>query len=87
LRDDEAYDVAEFFVLRRYRHRGIGRALAEKVWHRFPGKWQIRVMANNFVALRFWAASIAKFTGRIANSSSVESDGIAWHVFSFDSRR
>ena len=85
--DGEAYDIAEFFVLRRYRHRGIGRALAEKLWLRFPGKWQIRVMANNVAAFRFWAASIARFTGRMAKSTSVESDGTTWHIFSFDSRR
>jgi predicted acetyltransferase len=29
--DSEAWDMAEFFVLRRYRHRGIGTQLAEKV--------------------------------------------------------
>ena len=41
--DGEAWDMAEFFVLRRYRHRGIGIQLAEKVWLHCPGRWQIRV--------------------------------------------
>jgi len=42
--DSEAWDMAEFSVLRQYRHRGIGTQLAEKVWLHCPGRWQIRVM-------------------------------------------
>jgi predicted acetyltransferase len=48
--DGEAWDMAEFFVLRRYRHRGIGIQLAEKVWLHCPGRWQIRVMEKNVLA-------------------------------------
>lgn len=83
--DGECYDMAEFFVLLSYRHRGIGRELAEKVWIRFPGRWQIRVRANNVAAFRFWASSIAKFTRRVADFTSFEIDGTRWHLFSFDS--
>jgi predicted acetyltransferase len=85
--DGEAYDMSEFFVLRRYRHRGIGRELAEKVWLRFPGKWQVRVMAVNIAALKFWTSSIATFAGHAVECKSYESDGKFWHLFSFDSRR
>jgi predicted acetyltransferase len=85
--DGEGYDMAEFFVLRSYRHRGIGRELAQKVWLRFPGLWQIRVMANNVAAFKFWASSIAKFTRSVADFTSFEIDGTRWHLFSFDSRR
>jgi predicted acetyltransferase len=85
--DGEAYDMTEFFVLRRYRHRGIGCELAERVWLRCPGRWQIRVRANNVAALRFWESSIAKFTRRATESTSCEIDGTTWHTFWLDSRR
>jgi predicted acetyltransferase len=85
--DDEAYDMAEFFVLRRYRRRGIGRELAEKVWLDCRGRWQIRVMANNRAALRFWTSSIANFTQRSADSRSSMIDGTEWRIFSFDARK
>jgi predicted acetyltransferase len=88
LSDDGAiYDVNEFFVLRRYRHQGIGRELAEKVWLRFPGNWKIRVRANNILALKFWASCIAKFIEQMEESAFQESDGAMWHIFTFDSRR
>lgn len=85
--DGEAYDMVEFFILRRYRHRGIGFELAEKVWLRCPGRLQIRVMGTNVAALRFWASSITKFTRRAVEFTSFEIDGTTWQVFSFDSRR
>jgi predicted acetyltransferase len=85
--DGDAWDMAEFFVLRRYRHRGIGTRLAEKVWLHCPGRWQIRVMQKNVLARRFWESSIAKFTGQPAQSTHLVKDGVAWHRFSLDSRR
>jgi predicted acetyltransferase len=83
----EAYDMAEFFVLRSLRHRGVGRELARNIWLRFPGQWQIRVMANNVAAFHFWSSSIARFTGRAADFNSFEIEGTLWNLFSFDSRR
>lgn len=84
--ESEVWDMAEFFVLRRFRRRGIGAELAEKVWLLCPGKWQVRVMANNAPAYRFWQSSISRFTGHAARSTVFEVDGVAWHRFSFESR-
>jgi predicted acetyltransferase len=85
--DSEAWDMAEFLVLRRYGQRGIGTQLAEKVWLHCPGRWQIRVMEKNVLARKFWESSIAKFTGEPAQSTHCVKDGVAWHRFSLDSRR
>ena len=35
-------DVAEFFVLRRYRRSGVGRSAAFLIWKHFPGTWTVR---------------------------------------------
>jgi predicted acetyltransferase len=85
--DGESWDMAEFFVLRRYRHRGIGTDLATIVWLRCPGRWQIRVMGKNIRARKFWKSSITKFTGLSAHSSKFVADGVTWYRFSLDSRR
>ncbi len=37
------WDVAEFFVLRRYRRQGIGADAAHCIWTRLPGPWEVRV--------------------------------------------
>jgi len=45
--DPAIWDIAEFFILRRYRGRGIGSEVAHQVWRRVPGRWEIRVMESN----------------------------------------
>ncbi len=34
--------MAEFFVLRRWRRTGVGRAAVRDLLERFPGTWEIR---------------------------------------------
>jgi predicted acetyltransferase len=77
------WDMAEFFVMRAYRRHGIGTALAHKVWNRFPGAWEVRVMRSNRHACSFWQAAIRQFIGRPARAVRVENDGEPWNVFTF----
>ncbi len=81
-----AWDMAEFFIIRGYRRRGIGSEVAHEVWRRFPGLWQIRVMQTNISAQHFWSAAISKFMGETVSPVHIENGGIGWSVFSFESR-
>src|SRR5450755_3396437 len=38
--NEMVWDMAEFLVVRKYRKRGIGAAVANNIWKRFPGKWE-----------------------------------------------
>src|SRR3984957_5204133 len=55
------WDIAEFFVLRGYRRRGIGTLMAHEIWRRFPGPWEVRVMHSNVAANHFWAHAVSTF--------------------------
>ncbi len=79
------WDMAEFFVLRGYRRRGIGTHIAHEVWRRLPGRWEVRVMESNNSAQPFWAHAISMFTGEAIRPVSVEHDGRSWMLFSFES--
>jgi predicted acetyltransferase len=85
--DGDAWEMAEFFVLRRYRHRGIGAELARKVWLYCPGRWQIRVMEKNVAGRRFWESSVSRFTESPAHQEEFTADGETWYRFPLDSRR
>lgn len=76
----------EFFVIRRYRRRGIGTQMAHEVWRRFPGAWEIRVMEANTKAGEFWERAIAKFTGKAISPVRIEKDGKGWRLFWFESK-
>jgi predicted acetyltransferase len=56
-------DVAEFFVMRRYRRHGIGEHTAGWVFDRFPGRWEVRQRAQNQGATAFWRRAIGRYTG------------------------
>ena len=55
--------IAEFFVLRKYRRCGVGRAAAFAVFDSFPGHWEISEIAENTPAQKFWRRVIAQYTG------------------------
>ena len=79
------WDMAEFFVVRRYRRHGIGTAIAHDVWKRFPGPWEVRVMQANQAALPFWERAISGFTGKPITPTRLEKGGKSWNLFTFDS--
>lgn len=83
--DPTVFDVAEFFVLRRFRRTGVGRRAAELLWNRLPGKWTVRVSEGNSGALRFWPGVIAEHTGGSATERMHSGEPHPWRVFSFES--
>ncbi|WP_237690593.1 GNAT family N-acetyltransferase [Paenibacillus caui] len=59
------YYMAEFFVVRRFRRRGVGRQAAMKLFGMFQGRWFVSQVANNTPAQAFWRSTIAGFTGGV----------------------
>jgi predicted acetyltransferase len=84
--DGPVWDMAEFFILRGNRRRGIGTTVAHEVWKNLPGRWEVRVMESNTPAQYFWANAISTFTGEAVNPLHVERDGKRWKLFSFEAR-
>jgi len=83
--DPNVLDVAEFFVLRQYRHAGAGRQAAFLLWHRLRGRWIVRVLEKNAAALAFWRDTIATFTAGSFTESPLRREPNDWQVFSFES--
>jgi predicted acetyltransferase len=80
------WDMAEFFVVRGCRRRGVGTQAALEVCGRFPGAWEVRVMQKNDAARLFWAKAVSLFTGEQSHPVAFEQGGDAWVLFSFESR-
>jgi predicted acetyltransferase len=83
--DPHVFDVAEFFVMRRHRHSGVGRRAAFLLWDRFPGQWIVRVSVGNRGAVPFWAGVVAEYTRGTATEFERPGDPNPWRVFSFES--
>ena len=74
-------DMAEFFVMRRYRRTGTGETVAQQVFDMFPGPWELRVMRANEPAQEFWRRVAADYAG--GNFEERWIDDGAWLVLSF----
>jgi predicted acetyltransferase len=83
--DPADLDVAEYFVLRRYRRSSIGRRAAGALWDRLPGHWIVRVTERNRDARPFWTRTISDYTQRRFSESPAIVGGRSWSVFAFDS--
>jgi predicted acetyltransferase len=60
---DGINDMAEFFVMRKYRRQGVGEVAAREIFGRFPGPWEIRERAANAPAVAFWRRVVDRYTG------------------------
>jgi predicted acetyltransferase len=80
---EPVYDIAEFFVLRGFRRRGVGATAARTIWRRFPGHWQVRVMEANRDACAFWQSAICSYLGTPADVQRMKMRGLPWIVFQF----
>ncbi len=85
--DPEHLDVAEFFVLRRYRRAGIGRQAAFLLWKRHPGQWVVRVSEANRAGLPFWRAAVQEYTSGTFSESERAGDPHGWRVLTFSTAK
>jgi predicted acetyltransferase len=77
-------DVAEFFVLRGVRRKGMGGRAARALFAAFPGRWEVRVRRRNAPALAFWGRVAEERSGRPASRTAFRSEGVDWVVFHLD---
>ena len=54
--------IAEFFVLKRHRRKGVGAAAAVATFDRLPGEWEVWTDANNARGQAFWRATVRAYT-------------------------
>jgi predicted acetyltransferase len=58
VRAGRPHDMAEFFVVKKYRGSGVAKQAARAVFAMFPGDWQTRELAANARATAFWRNAI-----------------------------
>jgi len=59
---EDVWDMAEFFVVNRWRRAGVGRSAARQLLHAFPGNWEVRPFPGYQPAERFWSSVCAEAT-------------------------
>ncbi|MEW5867055.1 MAG: GNAT family N-acetyltransferase [Bacillota bacterium] len=78
------YSMVEFFIMRKYRHQGIGQAVAFQVFDMFPGRWRVAQTQGDEPAQKFWQQVISRYTnGQFRN---VEDDSWRGPIQEFEAR-
>lgn len=58
---EDRWSLAEFFVMRKYRRRGIGGYAATYVFDLWPGKWEVAQVASHPGSSVFWRKVIQRY--------------------------
>lgn len=86
---DVDFNMAQFFILRKFNGKGIGRYVAQECFKKFSGIWEVMVLPGNEGAYRFWRETIQNYTN---NNFSEYTCNIAHfdnkrrNLFKFDSK-
>lgn len=78
------HNMAEFFVARKYRRRGVATEAARRIFARYAGFWEVAVAARNLRALAFWSHALAE-APNVGQLAMREGDGAHWRgpIWSF----
>ncbi len=60
--EENMNEIAEFFVINKYRKIGAGKYMANKMFDMYKGKWEVRTLLKNERAQKFWRTVIKQYT-------------------------
>lgn len=82
----DAWVMAEFFIMRRYRHQGVGEHVARYIFNQFPGAWQVGQITENTPAITFWRKVIERYTRDHFQEHNLNNDNWRGPIQSFISK-
>jgi len=56
------FNVAQFFILRKFKNKGIGKYVVHNCFDQFRGVWEVMVIPGNEGAYQFWRSVIKEYT-------------------------
>ena len=65
------YEIEEFFILRKYRNKNIGKKIAFELFDKYRGKWQIKILLKNTPAQDFWRKVIEQYSNNTLQESQI----------------
>ncbi|MFS0613405.1 GNAT family N-acetyltransferase [Lederbergia ruris] len=70
--------ISDFFIMRKYRRRGVGKKVAYSLFEQYRGMWEVRQTIGNQAAQMFWKKIIHEYPdGHIHKEELVQND--SWH--------
>ena len=87
---DTNYTISEFFIMYKYRGKGVGKYAVKYILEKHKGKWQLSFHPNNENSKNFWIKTINEYTNgnyelMENNTDWIYEDGTKGHTIIFDS--
>jgi predicted acetyltransferase len=57
-----SFEIEQFFILKKYNGKGIGKQAAIKIFDRFKGNWKVTQVERNYPAQAFWRKVIQSYS-------------------------
>ena len=82
------YNMAEFFILQKYRRKGIGTYVAHNLFDQLRGNWEVSQAPSHKAAREFWRKVVAEYTsGDYRESTQISKNhGGTWVVQRFNNQ-
>jgi predicted acetyltransferase len=72
----ERFLISEFFIMKKYRKSGLGKASAHQVFDRHKGNWEVLQVEKNLPAQAFWRKVISQYTNGVYTERTTEKGDI-----------
>ncbi|MFZ0322860.1 MAG: GNAT family N-acetyltransferase, partial [Actinomycetes bacterium] len=83
--DPQVFDMAEFFVVRRWRRHGVGREAFRQLLGRFRGRWEVRPFPGYEPGESFWRSVCAEMAQGSVTTATFERRDRDFPMYSFTS--
>lgn len=84
------WTMAEFCILPKYRHDGIGKTAAQKIFAKHKGVWEVQYHPDNHAGKSFWHKVVNEFTAgkyktEISGANEPYNNGVYGDILYFES--
>jgi predicted acetyltransferase len=81
---DPTHVIYDFFIIRKYRRKGLGKLAAIKAFDLYKANWKTAQMSNNEPAIFFWRKVVSQYTSGSFNE--LHRQDIGKYVQSFSTK-
>ena len=71
---DTNYTMSEFFIMYKYRQKGVGKYVTNYIFNKFKGKWQLTYLPSNETAKIFWNKIVNEYTNGQYETHKIETE-------------
>lgn len=73
------YMMSDFFVMYKYRKAGVGKFVANQLFDKYKGLWELNTLKTNIPSVEFWTKVVGDYTDNEYKILPNEKLGAEWH--------